>query len=647
MTITALTTACLGQTYGERVWTPPPIGTFYSLVMGGTNAPPFPFLPVDPVTVPVYSLGVANMFLIDDTESNSLMSENPPPVPGEGQGEDPGVPSSRAYDYGTNDLWLEIFPLISTNVPLLLHGVKSNYYYQLDHATSVATQGTFWTHSLLITNTTGTNQMPFEGVFTDGLPRKFFRAAEGYPLLQILKGGDAVEADGTNDNRTVGHFYVQLEDWNHTLSSNLTVLYKISGYKISASAENDTDYTNILGTNISGTNMIGTVVLPANSYQVSLDIDPKPDDIVEFCEFVTVTLIRANGYLVDPTNASATIMICDYFTPDVFSVVVTNVNFSGGIGYHPLSNSLIASIDTTGGTNFNFVQIYTNIVFTNSAYITNTIITNWSRVTDLLTADQEIKLAIAQTTTNGFTKGEMLFGTGQNNIIGKTSPDGTTSNLTWAIVATNQTLTNVVRGLHLDETGVFSNGLVAVSGGNNIPPQGGGVWELLSPTNVFQLSDFGIESKRHLEGVITLPKSSEAWGPWAGKLISGAETKTPPLVHTFDPNGVRNDFDMGIEPEDFDLIQTNQDLYCVSEPVPMFSIPERLVRLSGTLLTNYWGGLVIAQEGAQHGALLRDGKLFIVQWNATNATFVTRCIPWNAYFEHTTFAPISLPSIPQ
>ncbi len=630
---------CYAQSYGERIWTPPSSGTFYSIPLGGTNSPPYPFLPVDPIEVPVYWIYNPNAFLFDGLESYSFATESIPPPPGEGGGGgDSETNANVAYNYGTNDLWLEIFPFTNTTVPLLLHGVKSNYYYQLDQATNLATP-TVWKHTNVIHNSTGTNQMPFEDVGTGDLPLKYFRAAEGFPLLQIVPGPDAIEAEGTNDNRTVGAFYVQLADWDQTLSSNLTVYYTISGYKISASAENRADYTNMAsGTNLSGI-LSGSVVLPANTYQVALNIDPETDDLIEFCEFVTFTLVRTNGYLVDPNFNSAVITISDHFMPNVFTVVAENLPFGGGIGYHPLSNSIIAAVK---GVGFNFAQIYTNIVFTNSVYVTNTVITNWSGVTNL--GQEEIKLAIVQTTTNGFNQGEMFFGPGPNGIVGKISADGSIPNLNWAILSTNQnTSETILRGsLHLDQTCVFTNNLVLVTG--NGSDQGGGVWAISSNTNAGQIANITNDLRPHLEGVITLTNNAQLWGPWAGKLLTGAEVKSPPLVHTIDKDRVVASFDMGIEPEDFDIIITNQDLYCVQQSVAG-SVPDRIIKLSSTLLTNYCGALLITQEGAQH-LPARDAKLFIVNWNSTNSVFVTRCIPNQFLFEHVTFAPITLPDLP-
>lgn len=66
-------------------------------------------------------------------------------------------------------------------------------------------------------------------------------------------------------------------------------------------------------------------------------------------------------------------------------------------------------------------------------------------------------------TRNGFTNGDTYFGNGTN--IGWLSADGTRSNLNWCVL-TNGVVTNafIIRGsLHMDETGVWSNQLIAVT----------------------------------------------------------------------------------------------------------------------------------------------------------------------------------------
>jgi len=97
---------------------------------------------------------------------------------------------------------------------------------------------------------------------------------------------------------------------------------------------------------------------------------------------------------------------------------------------------------------------------------------------------------------------------------------------------------------------------------------------------------------------------------------------------------------IGIAPKGFDIIKPNQDLYCLDWG------QERLRKISSTLLTNYWGDLLITQEGAEGPD--PSGRLFIVHWDNAKTNFVVRSITKpGAVFEHVTFAPINLPSHPE
>jgi hypothetical protein len=110
-------------------------------------------------------------------------------------------------------------------------------------------------------------------------------------------------------------------------------------------------------------------------------------------------------------------------------------------------------------------------------------------------------------------------------------------------------------------------------------------------------------------------------------------------VHTI-LNESRVVVNLGITPEDFDIIKPNQDLYCLDVA------RSKIWKLSSTLLTNYWGDLLITEEGAE--APDSNGRLFIVHWDNAKTNFVVRSIvnP-GSWFEHVTFAPINLPSHPE
>jgi hypothetical protein len=138
------------------------------------------------------------------------------------------------------------------------------------------------------------------------------------------------------------------------------------------------------------------------------------------------------------------------------------------------------------------------------------------------------------------------------------------------------------------------------------------------------------------------------WGPWAGKIITGDEAASPPVVYSVAADGTvgistPDDLgvspQLGIRPEDFDVIQAGQDLYCTLYN----GSDSQLLKISRNYFTNYIGDLLITQAGENATA-----TLFIVHWDRVNCEFNTRSLVLpSSYspgrFEHVSFAPINLP----
>src|SRR5262249_51642766 len=126
-------------------------------------------------------------------------------------------------------------------------------------------------------------------------------------------------------------------------------------YKVSGSATMGQDYTNI-----AATNFVGSITLAQSQLSTNIVIQPLQDDIIEFEESVTVTLIRTNGYIVDPPSESATVWIGDNFGSNILTAVATNLDGAAGIGYHPVTNSLIVSVNSFTNSDHNFLRIDAN-----------------------------------------------------------------------------------------------------------------------------------------------------------------------------------------------------------------------------------------------------------------------------------------------
>jgi hypothetical protein len=578
-------------------------GTYYSMQRPGH--PPLPYNPFPDLPVSWLS---NNTFAVDDRKVDYEVYEAALTLSAEYEAESESFSPLAAYaSYGSNVLWIEILTVTNNFAYLTLHGTKSNYWYQL--LSKPTLDPGQWTLGQTLFNADGTNQLSFDPVPTQGLPHTFYRAVEGRWQLGIYGGVNAVEANSAQGlPRVDGSFGISSV---FTVPNDLAAVYRVSG-----SASNGADCTTLNG----------TTTIPAAGYVTLMTVEPIEDNLVEFEEYLTLSLVLTNGYVIDPGAAKATIMISDNFgTNQIFSIVTTGLTEVVEIDYHPPTQSLLVSQHFFPVADWSFLRINSNGV-----------VTNWTGITNL---DEEKKLAVVQQTAGGFTAGEIFFGTGVDGVIGKTSADGSVTNLNW-LTLTNEINATLFRGsFYVDQTGIFSNNLIAVTGGGS--DQGGEVWRITSSGNATLIVALTNQLSPHLEGVITLTNDVAKWGPWAGKILSGAESKIPPQIHSIDTNGIVESFALGIAPEDFDVIPTNQDLYIAAYN------EGQILRMSKSLLTNFVGDLLITQEGSS----TISPKLFIVHWDAVGSNYLTRSISapsfGNQGFEHSTFAPISLPTIPQ
>lgn len=265
-----------------------------------------------------------------------------------------------------------------------------------------------------------------------------------------------------------------------------------------------------------------------------------------------------------------------------------------------------------------------------------------------------MKVTAVKGTANGWTNGDVYFGSDLGGIagIGWISADGSRSNLTWGVL-TNGVVTNALPlrgGLCFDQTGVFSNQIVAIASDSSDQFGDKGVWLVSTNQSVTLLTQI---FTRHLEGAITLTNDPAKWGPWAGKILTGDEAildeknQPRPVIYAIETNGFVTSFpDLGIAPEDFDIIQPTQDLYCVVFNTSN-SADGQIWKLPSDLLTNYVEDLLITQAGEPVGVI--PPKLFIVHWNNAIGDFEVRSISipsgFQGHFEHVSFAPINIPSI--
>ncbi|PYK97949.1 MAG: hypothetical protein DME19_14375 [Verrucomicrobia bacterium] len=342
-----------------------------------------------------------------------------------------------------------------------------------------------------------------------------------------------------------------------------------------------------------------------------------------------MSLILTNTYFVGtPDHATVTIQDNDDLSAPG---TVATINGPNGIAYHPANSSLIISRSDTSGAEKNFKRIATTGA-----------LSDWSTASGLGYTNPngkqgEIKVGIVQTTANGWTQGDLYFGTGQPDKIGKITADGSSVNTDWATLTNATQLagdTNFPGGLYIDQTGVFGGDLVVVThrdtGGTL--GTGGGVWRVSASTNatrVAQLND-AAGNGIYLEGVLTLPNDSCKYGPWAGKILSCAETLN--LLLAIDVNGNSTSFDLGLAlPEALAVVVSDRNLFCLNF-INLDRPHSTMLKVPKTLLTNFVGDIIVVEE--------QRPDLVVVHWDGVR--FVTRhlSVSGASSLEPVAFAPI-------
>jgi len=202
----------------------------------------------------------------------------------------------------------------------------------------------------------------------------------------------------------------------------------------------------------------------------------------------------------------------------------------------------------------------------------------------------------------------------------------------------------------MDQTGLFNYDLIVVTGG--APGEGGTVWRITSNPDHSsgQKTLFKTIPGAHLEGVITLPDEPAQYGPWAGKLLTGDESHQTatfdwdPIIYAINHAGTVEEFHLHIAPEDFDVIQESQSLYC-NDPS---TVNNCIWKVPDWYFSDHVGDIVITQAGEfTEPPILEGGQvlLVIIHWDADEGRFLQKVIfppVFVTNMEHASFAPIDL-----
>jgi hypothetical protein len=596
-----------------------PTTSYYLQSLGGESAPPLPFNPYPGLATTLLPDGGVLINDLQFAAARSLLSASAePPVAPDGDGgstnSDPGPVCGPLLTYGTDDLWLELTAMDGYYAYLTLHGTKLGTNYQLLSTTNLA-QPTTWTRGEIVQDVDGTNGIVFYPVNVWGQPMMFFRARVMRNFLSISGVSDAVEPYPT----ALGWFDIIV---SNTCPNNLTVYYQVSG-----TASNGITYTNLSG----------SAVISVYNRIAPVFVHPLPDDTIRSNSTVTLTLLPADGYVVDPLASSATISIID----NPFHAVSENLGpdcyISDMLEYHPSTHSFILAVNWPSGEGTNFIRIDTNNV-----------VHQW---TDIQGVPDQVNMVVvkalgsALTNAGGFTNGDIYFSNGSPGGIGWMSADGSRNNLNWLTLANE---TNYIRGgLYFDQSGSFGGDLIVVTGDANIADSSGypdmadrGVWRVHSDKVATRIAAI---NTRCLEGAVTLTNDPAQWGPWAGSIITGDELAgISGLVYSVTASGTVTTNDLGIAPQDFNIIPANQDFY-ILEPYYLGAI----LKVSSNYFAGHVGDLLMTQE---------SGPLLIVHWDAANNSFTTNAISYPTWvptsyppfyqpvdFESGRFAPVQMP----
>lgn len=281
----------------------------------------------------------------------------------------------------------------------------------------------------------------------------------------------------------------------------------------------------------------------------------------------------------------------------------TGFNSPIGIDYHEPSNKVVMSVNYPTGQPSNFELVAADGGRTPFSAI--------SGLTD------ELKLATVRSgpCQGGFATGELFTGNGKPGEVVRVSPDGSAIQDPWVTLAD----AGLMRG------GLFQDRYCVAGGDLIIVTTAGGVWRIQSDGAASKLASLNT----HLEGVTTVPNDPATYGPWAGKILTGAEGQG--LFYTIDPTtGAVASYSLGIAPEDVDIVPPNENFFGVD-----FGGSE-LMGAPASEFCNMRGDIVSAQES--------PGVLWGVHWNGTQ--FVTTNLAQVTQWEHVTFAPVGIVEIP-
>lgn len=294
-----------------------------------------------------------------------------------------------------------------------------------------------------------------------------------------------------------------------------------------------------------------------------------------------------------------------------FTQISTAFNSPVGIDHHEPTNSVVMSVNYSGGFPYNFERVQAD-----GSHV------QFSSISGL---SDEVKIAtIRSGGPGGFQTGDLFTGNGVDGQVVRISADGATVTNPWVDLPGGGN--GLMRGgLYHDRTGVFGGDLIVVT-------TAGQVWRITSAGVPTLLASIGT----HLEGVVTVPNDPAKWGPIAGKIIIGAENQG--RMYSVDTSGNVEFFTLGVSIEDIDHIPANQNFFGVNFGT------SRLLGAPASEFASMAGDILLTQEFPSGGS-----GLYRLRWDGSALTATQLSVAAGSaavgQWEHVTFSTAGIVEI--
>jgi RHS repeat-associated protein len=292
-----------------------------------------------------------------------------------------------------------------------------------------------------------------------------------------------------------------------------------------------------------------------------------------------------------------------------FNVVLTPATTEfkdyAGLDYHASSRKLLLSANTPSGLPNNFEAIAADgsrASFSNVAGFNGDLLIATSR-------DEGQGMS-----RGGFPAGELFTSTGVPGVVARVNASGATVQNPWVTLPNE---TGAISGLYIDRTGVFGGDLLAVT-------TAGGVWRVNAAAAATKVADLATR----LAGVAALPDDPDRYGPWSGKILTGAKDQSS--VYAIDAQGQSISLPVDVQPLDIDVVPAQENFFAID------SVGRKIWGASDGAFAGIIGDILVTQQS--------PGVITRLRWNGVQ--FVASNLASATEFKQVAFAPAGINPIP-